>query len=177
MHAGSPSGLLVTRIADAAARRGLPLWIPGVDHDSLRFVLALPGTPRHLASIDEIVEAAVADARALASAGFDYWDNPQAVVDRALRHFNQNNYVYTLEPPLTPGFDSVDQFMFDTRRGFCEHYATAFTILMRAAGLRRHSGEVFDIYGRKVAGRDLVPGVYFVRALKQPGTTKVIVGR
>ena len=47
----------------------------------------------------------------------------------------------------------------------------------RAAGLRRHSGEVFDIHGRKVAGRDLVPGVYFVRALKQPGTTKVIVGR
>ena len=61
--------------------------------------------------------------------------DPQAVVDRALRHFNQNDYVYTLEPPLTPGFDSVDQFMFDTRRGFCEHYASSFTVLMRAAGI------------------------------------------
>jgi hypothetical protein len=40
---GSPAGLLVTRIAEAASRRGLPLWIPNVDQEGLRFVLGLPG--------------------------------------------------------------------------------------------------------------------------------------
>ena len=41
---GSPAGLLVTRIAEAASRQGLPLWIPNVDQGGLRLVLGLPGT-------------------------------------------------------------------------------------------------------------------------------------
>jgi hypothetical protein len=44
LQTGSPAGLLAARIADAATRRGLPLWIPGVDEEALRFVLGLPGT-------------------------------------------------------------------------------------------------------------------------------------
>jgi hypothetical protein len=44
LRPGSPAGLLVTRIAEAASRRGLPLWIPGVGQEGLRLVLALPGT-------------------------------------------------------------------------------------------------------------------------------------
>ena len=40
---GTPAGLLVTRLAEAAVRRGLPLWIPHVDGDALRLVLGLPG--------------------------------------------------------------------------------------------------------------------------------------
>lgn len=44
LRPGSPAALLVTRIADAAVRRGLPLWIPGVDQEGLRLVLVLPGT-------------------------------------------------------------------------------------------------------------------------------------
>ena len=31
--------------------------------------------------------------------------------------------------------DPVDVFLFDTRRGFCEHYASAFVVLLRAAGI------------------------------------------
>jgi hypothetical protein len=41
---GSPAGLLAERIAEIAARRDLPLWIPRVDDEALRFVLGLPGT-------------------------------------------------------------------------------------------------------------------------------------
>jgi hypothetical protein len=44
LRSGSPAGLLAARVAETAARRGLPLWIPGVDDDALRFVLGLPGT-------------------------------------------------------------------------------------------------------------------------------------
>lgn len=56
------------------------------------------------------------------------------VIDRALRMFRQEEFVYTLEPPPL-GADMVDEFLFGTRRGFCEHYASSFTVLMRAAGI------------------------------------------
>lgn len=55
-----------------------------------------------------------------------------AIVGRALEMFRDQPFYYTLTPPEAVG-DSVDAFMFDTRRGFCEHYAAAFTVLMRGA--------------------------------------------
>ena len=56
------------------------------------------------------------------------------LVDRALQMFRTQEFFYTLEPPKL-GEDMVDDFLFGTRRGFCEHYASAFTVLMRAAGV------------------------------------------
>ena len=56
------------------------------------------------------------------------------IVNRALQMFNQEKFYYTLAPPLLP-YDTVDQFLFETRQGFCEHYASSFVILMRAAGI------------------------------------------
>ena len=63
------------------------------------------------------------------------YDSNEDIVNHVLELFNKENFHYTLRPPLTPGFNSVDQFLFDTRRGFCEHYASSFTLLMRAAGI------------------------------------------
>ena len=60
--------------------------------------------------------------------------DPFQVAQAALDYFHRENFVYTLNPPLL-GSDPVDQFLFDTRRGFCEHYASAFVTLMRAAGV------------------------------------------
>jgi protein-glutamine gamma-glutamyltransferase len=57
-----------------------------------------------------------------------------AIVRAALSYFNQNGFSYTLEPP-TLGFNSVDEFLFQTKKGFCEHYAGSFVFLMRAAGI------------------------------------------
>jgi len=59
---------------------------------------------------------------------------PDKLVQRALEHFRQEPFVYTLRPPLLGG-EPVDDFLFNTRRGFCEHYAAAFVTLMRAAGV------------------------------------------
>lgn len=59
---------------------------------------------------------------------------PGKVVDHALRYFNQQQFFYTLQPPLL-GNNSVDNFLFNSRRGFCEHYASSFVFLMRAAGV------------------------------------------
>ena len=56
------------------------------------------------------------------------------IVNKALRMFHDQDFYYTNTPPPMLQ-DVVDQFLFDSRRGFCEHYAAAFTILMRAAGI------------------------------------------
>jgi transglutaminase-like putative cysteine protease len=59
-------------------------------------------------------------------------ETPTAYVERVLAWFRAQPFIYTLSPPALPG-DAVDQFLFETRRGFCEHYAAAFAVLMRAA--------------------------------------------
>ncbi len=59
---------------------------------------------------------------------------PDEIIQHVLQMFNRQEYVYTLEPPALRG-DTVDQFLFETRRGFCEHYAGSFALIMRAAGL------------------------------------------
>jgi transglutaminase-like putative cysteine protease len=58
--------------------------------------------------------------------------DPRILAQRALRYFRENEFIYTLEPPLLDN-DAIDQFMFVARRGFCEHYASAFVVMMRMA--------------------------------------------
>jgi protein-glutamine gamma-glutamyltransferase len=69
-------------------------------------------------------------AKQLRSAHPDDMDYAQAV----LAMFTEQPFFYTLTPPKLSD-DSVDGFLFDTRRGFCGHYASAFAALMRAAGI------------------------------------------
>jgi transglutaminase-like putative cysteine protease len=56
------------------------------------------------------------------------------VMARAIAFLRQGRYVYTLEPPLL-GRHSIDEFLFVTKEGFCEHFSSAFVFLMRAAGI------------------------------------------
>ena len=53
--------------------------------------------------------------------------------NEVLRYFNES-FVYTLQPPLMKT-EAIDQFLFDAKQGFCEHYAGSFVYLMRAAGI------------------------------------------
>lgn len=73
-------------------------------------------------------------ARALALEWRQRDDRPEALVNAALALFREEDFYYTLNPPVLRQ-DSVDEFLFQTRRGFCEHYASAFVVLMRAAGV------------------------------------------
>ena len=59
---------------------------------------------------------------------------PIQIVQSALDYFNREPFVYTLTPGRLEG-DPIDRFLFDTRRGFCEHYAGSFALLMRLAGI------------------------------------------
>ncbi len=58
----------------------------------------------------------------------------QALLQAALHYFRQQPFFYTLSPPPLSG-DSIDQFLFSTRAGFCAHYASSLAFLLRAAGI------------------------------------------
>ena len=55
-------------------------------------------------------------------------------INMVLGYFRNNNFIYSLQPPLL-GENPVENFMLDTRKGYCEHYASSFTIMMRLAGI------------------------------------------
>ena len=63
-----------------------------------------------------------------------YGADDAAIVKAGLALLHDGGFGYTLSPaPL--GRNAVDDFLFNTREGFCEHYASSFTILMRSAGI------------------------------------------
>ena len=88
----------------------------------LRDALALPkaGNPR--------MRAVSADWRAR------HGEDGAAILAAAENFFSLQFLIYTLNPPLL-GADIVDEFLFDTKRGFCEHFAAAFVFALRAAGV------------------------------------------
>ena len=56
------------------------------------------------------------------------------IINSALQHYREAPFYYTRTPPLLFN-NPVDEFLFDTRRGYCEHYASSFVYLMRASGI------------------------------------------
>lgn len=58
-------------------------------------------------------------------------DSNAQLAQRVLQFFRDQPFRYTLSPPPL-GLHSADDFLFNTRAGFCEHYSSAFVILMRA---------------------------------------------
>ncbi len=74
------------------------------------------------------------ETRALAENWQATMSNPPAIIKQALQLFNDPAFAYTLQPPLL-GRQGIDDFLFRSKRGFCEHYATAFVVLMRSAGI------------------------------------------
>ena len=89
--------------------------------DSIERALALPpeGNPR---------------ARALAAEWRGGGQDATQLLLRAVQYFRDSRLGYTLEPPLL-GRDAVDEFLFGSREGFCEHFSSAFVFLLRAAGV------------------------------------------
>jgi transglutaminase-like putative cysteine protease len=58
----------------------------------------------------------------------------EAFIESVLTRFRSEEFFYTLQPPPLDA-NPVDDFLFNTRRGFCEHFASAFTVMARAAGI------------------------------------------
>lgn len=79
------------------------------------------------------------------------------VVKAALDLFRGKDFYYTLHPPVL-GRNSIDEFLFSTHRGFCEHYSSSFTVLMRAAGIPARV-----VTGYQGASKNPVGDYYLVR--------------
>jgi len=109
--------LRVTASASLEHRHG-----PTQDVVGLRDLVALPpnANPRTLewaARLRARADLAQADATQLSEA--------------VLRHIRENDYTYTLEPG-TYGADAIDDFWLNRKLGFCEHFASAYVVVMRA---------------------------------------------
>lgn len=106
------------------AQRALLLASPGREENpaTLQEALALPpdGNPR--------IRAVAAEWRRI------HGNDSAAILAAAKEFFGRQLLIYTLNPPLL-GKDSIDEFLFDSRRGFCEHFASSFTFALRAAGV------------------------------------------
>ena len=59
---------------------------------------------------------------------------PRRYIHNVLNWYQQNGFVYTLKPGVM-GKNRIDEFLFKSRQGFCEHYASSFVMLMRYAGI------------------------------------------
>ena len=94
---------------------------PDISRSTRSWYLSIPelGNQRTLALAKEMRDIAGSDT---------------AYINAVLAKFNQEEYFYTLQPPAL-GSNPVDRFLFDTRQGFCEHYASAFAFMMRSVGI------------------------------------------
>jgi transglutaminase-like putative cysteine protease len=83
-------------------------------------------------------------------------DGPEAFVAAALQYIRDEPFFYTLNPPLLNTSGSVDAFWFDSRRGFCSHFAGALVYMARAVGIPARmiggyqGGEVNPVTGHLV---------------------------
>jgi len=76
--------------------------------------------------------------RAFAAKLASDFPEPRARVQALLRTFNAEQFYYTLRPPLygvERDITAIDEFLFDGRRGFCEHYAGSTAFILRATGI------------------------------------------
>ncbi|MDE2161137.1 MAG: DUF3488 domain-containing transglutaminase family protein, partial [Burkholderiales bacterium] len=60
---------------------------------------------------------------------------PARLAQAVLDHIRHGGYTYTLDPGTYDGPDVIDAFWIDRKRGFCEHFASAFVVVMRALGV------------------------------------------
>ncbi len=95
---------------------------PVLSDESRRLNLALPdeGNPKSKALAQQL----------FAQSGSD----PVRYMAAIERWINQTEFRYTLSPPRLRN-NRIDEFLFDTKAGFCEHYSSSFTFMLRAAGI------------------------------------------
>lgn len=100
------SSVLSDKMASSRAPADNTLYLPGKNPRTIEFARKL---------------------RSSSTSDMDYAQN-------VLRNFNRDLFRYTLQPQIL-GDAPVDEFLFQTKAGFCEHYAAAFVVLMRAADI------------------------------------------
>ena len=81
------------------------------------------------------------------------------LVRNVLHRIYSEGYSYTMSPQKLKHSNRIDEFLFNTREGFCEHYASAFVFILRSAGIP--SRVVTGYHG--VSSVDISTGSFEVR--------------
>ncbi len=95
----------------------------------------LPPSPQELLLNLKVPADINPEARQLAQQLRQTSTSDKAFIQRLLNWFKTKGFTYTLKPPLLTSINQVDQFINSSKQGFCSHYASAFTFMMRSVGL------------------------------------------
>jgi transglutaminase-like putative cysteine protease len=117
------------------------------------------------------------NARELARSWKFMFETDEEIIQAALNYFKENNFLYTLNPPLLDR-NPIDDFLFNKKKGYCEHFASAFGYLMRAAGIPArivggYLGGKENPYGNYILVRQSDAHVWVEVWLKGKGWTRV----
>jgi len=91
-------------------------------------------TDAQRATLTELPPGTNPRTQALAAQWLAQENDAEKSLQRAVQFYTSQPFRYSLRPPPL-GQHSVDEFLFDTQSGFCEHYASSFVVLMRALGV------------------------------------------
>jgi transglutaminase-like putative cysteine protease len=126
-----------------------------------------PLTPREIEAFRMLPADSSPRARALVASWLVDSPGGAEIVTRAMDWLRSQPFEYTLTPPAL-GAQPVDEFLFETREGFCEHYASALTVLLRAAGLPARV-----VLGYQGGELNTIGGYYVVRQSDAHAWTEV----
>ncbi len=125
----APATLNRERVADSAKRLTRNTQYTAKSGLSDRFSANAPG-PEYL-----ITTASNPQTRNFAAQLRARTNDDEALIQHLMQWYNQQAYHYTLAPQAINSDNAIDDFMFDTRQGFCEHFASSFVFILRAAGI------------------------------------------
>ena len=110
-----------------------PMMLTLVSYPEALREVNLPKSSRDLAL--QLPEHGNEKSRALAQRLFTSSSSKQDYIENILNRYQQQAFYYTLRPPLLNSSNSIDDFLLNTKKGFCAHYAGSFVFMMRAAGI------------------------------------------
>jgi len=110
-----------------------PTLLQAVSYPKARRDIKLPKYTQQLAL--QLPRQGNQRTRQLAKRLYNKAANKHEYIHQVLQHYRKQNFHYTLRPPLLGDEDTIDNFLFDSQRGFCAHYAGSFVFMMRAAGI------------------------------------------
>lgn len=101
---------------------------------ALSYKLGVDLTERTLQHYLQLPSDGNPQSRAYAQMLANQYPDAQARVKALMTEINRRNFWYSLEVPELAE-DIVDDFWFNHKRGFCEHYANAAAYILRASGI------------------------------------------
>lgn len=110
-----------------------PMMLSVVSYPETLRDVNLPDPTRQLAL--QLPQQENTRSRALARKLYKESASKQEYIDTVLNRFTQQDFYYTLRPPVLGEENTIDKFLFESKRGFCAHYAGSFVFMMRAVGI------------------------------------------